>query len=199
MSHTSPIRIVIFASGGGSNARTICDHFRGHSAIEVAGLITNNPSSGAFAIGKANDLPVCLISKSQIRDGQWLVKQLACWQTDLIALAGYIRLIPQELVEAFPDRIVNIHPSLLPRHGGKGMFGLNVHQSVIDQGDEESGITIHYVNEEYDEGAPILQQKLQVDPAWSASELQKAVLKLEHQWYPQVLEDICLTLQSQRS
>lgn len=199
MSTSIPQRIVLFASGGGSNARTICEHFQQSADGEIVGLITNNPASGAFAIGKEFDLPVCMMAKSQARNGEWLLSQLQCWKVDVIALAGYIRLIPGIVVSAFPDRIVNIHPSLLPHHGGKGMFGMNVHQSVIDTGDQESGITIHYVNEQYDEGAPILQKRIPVEKGWSAKELQQAVLKLEHHWYPRVLENICQELNSQRS
>lgn len=199
MSPSNPQRIVLFASGGGSNARTICEHFQQSDAGQVVGLITNNPTSGAFAIGKDFDLPVCMMARSQTRNGDWLLAQLQCWQVDVIALAGYIRLIPGKVVSAFPNRILNIHPSLLPHHGGKGMFGMNVHESVMEAGDTESGITIHYVNEQYDEGAPILQKRIAVEQHWSAKDLQEAVLKLEHHWYPRVLEDICQELNSQRS
>ncbi len=197
MSATSPIRIVIIASGGGSNASVMCDYFLDKPHAEVVGLVTNNPESGVFDLGQNVGLPVCLLSRTQARDGAWLVRQFQGWKADLLVLAGYIRLIPTEVVHAFPNRIINIHPALLPRHGGKGMWGMNVHQSVIDQGDTTSGITIHYVNEHYDEGAPIFQQALSIDPTWTASDLQKAVLKLEHHWFPRVVDDICQQIQSQ--
>lgn len=197
---SSPIatRIVLFVSGGGSNARAICSHFANSESGEVVALVTNNPESGAFEIGKRADLPVMLISRSQERDGLWLMDLMRFFRADLIALAGYIRLIPTSLVQAFPRRIVNIHPSLLPAHGGKGMFGLHVHDSVLEAGDTESGITIHFVNEHYDEGEVIRQEKLNVDPAWSARELQQEVLRLEHHWYPRVLEALCEELMQQR-
>ncbi len=196
----SPIatRIVLFVSGGGSNAGAICSHFASSESGEIVALVTNNPSSGAFEIGKQADLPVVLISRSQERDGLWLLDLMRFFRADLVALAGYIRLVPTSLVQAFPRRIVNIHPSLLPKHGGKGMFGLHVHASVIASGDAESGITIHYVNEHYDEGEVIRQEKLAVNPAWSAQELQHAVLRLEHHWYPRVLEALSEDLKQQR-
>ena len=190
--------MVLFASGGGSNARTICEHFQHCEAGEVVGLVTNNSKSGIFEIGRSFDLPALLLSRSQVKNGEWLSSLMRFLEADLIVLAGYIRLIPESLVKAYPNRIVNIHPSLLPHHGGKGMFGMNVHKSVISSGDLESGITIHYVNEVYDDGEPILQKRLTVLSDWSATDLQQAVLKLEHHWYPQVLESLCQQVNSQR-
>ncbi len=191
-------RLVLFASGGGSNARVICEHFRDSTLGQVVGMVTNNPRSGIFDIGKAHQIPVVLIHPPQVKDGVWLQGLMSFFNADLLCLAGYLKLIPATLVGAYPRRIVNIHPSLLPSHGGRGMFGMNVHESVISSGDAESGITIHYVNEVYDRGEVLLQERLAVDPSWNAAQLQQAVLKLEHHWYPRILDSLCTSLLSEK-
>ena len=132
------------------------------------------------------------------RDGAFLLDLLRRYEVELIVLAGYMRLIPAAVVAAYPRRILNIHPALLPAYGGKGMYGMNVHEAVISAQEKQSGITIHYVNEVYDAGEVILQARVEVEPDWQATDLQQAVLRLEHALYPQVVEKVCRELQASR-
>jgi len=197
-SHTLPIRIAIFASGGGSNASAICHYFAQNESVEVVLLVSNKETSGVFELGKDMDIPSVFITKDQVKDGPYLLALMDRYKVDLIVLAGYLRHIPDPLVHAFPHRILNIHPSLLPAYGGKGMYGLHVHEAVVANGESLSGLTIHYVSEIYDEGEIIFQAHQKVEAGWGAKELQQAVLKLEHIYYPQVIQDICESLASQR-
>ena len=121
------------------------------------------------------------------------------YRIDLLILAGYLKKIPDKLVDSYPKRIVNIHPSLLPAYGGKGMYGSRVHRAVLEAGEKQSGITIHYVNEQYDEGEVIFQETLSIDPEWKIEELQGAIHALEHTYFPQVIENICKNIQSQEN
>ncbi|MEL7340986.1 MAG: phosphoribosylglycinamide formyltransferase [Bacteroidota bacterium] len=183
--------IAIFASGGASNARRLQEYFQENPSVEVGLLLSNNPQSGIFAQGPLFKVPTIYLPSSAYTDGRYLSQLLQAHQIDVIVLAGYLKHIPNELVSAFPDRILNIHPSLLPRHGGKGMYGMNVHHAVIEAGDAYSGITIHRVNEHYDEGEIVFQKRLSVAPHWSAVQLQQAVLQLEHKHYPEVVAQYC--------
>lgn len=189
-----PVRIAIFASGGGSNARQLLSYFSSRETAEVVLLLSNNPDSGVFRHGPEYKVPALYLPAKAYRDGAYLQEVLEAHQVELIVLAGYLKHLPNELVEAFPERILNIHPSLLPRFGGKGMYGMNVHKAVVAAGEVYSGITIHYVNEVYDQGKIIFQKKLAVSPAWEADDLQRAVLKLEHQYFPEVVEQCCLAI-----
>ncbi|MEL6653194.1 MAG: phosphoribosylglycinamide formyltransferase [Bacteroidota bacterium] len=184
-------KIAIFASGGASNAKRIQEFFQNNSSIQVGLLLSNNPKSGIFAQGPTFKVPTIFLPPKAYRDGAYLTRLLQAHQIELIVLAGYLKHVPEELVSAYPDRILNIHPSLLPRHGGKGMYGMNVHHAVIDAGDAYSGITIHRVNEHYDEGEVVFQKRLAVAPHWSAVQLQQAVLQLEHKHYPEVVAQYC--------
>ncbi|MEL6676911.1 MAG: phosphoribosylglycinamide formyltransferase, partial [Bacteroidota bacterium] len=192
-----PLNIAIFASGGGSNARQVLRHFADSPHGKVVLTLSNNAQSGIFDFAPDFKVPAQHIPKAFYRDGEALITLLQDYQVDLIVLAGYLKLIPAAVVAAFPDRILNIHPSLLPAHGGKGMYGMRVHEAVIAAGDKESGMTVHYVNERYDEGAVIFQDKVQVGANWTARDLQQAVLKLEHQHYPAQIEQVCIYIQEQ--
>lgn len=191
MSEKQPVRIAIFASGTGTNARQLLQHFKHSEVAKVSLVVSNRRQSGVFESGPAFGVPTYLLTGQTYRDGELLVKLMAAHRIQLIVLAGYLKLIPPELVQAFPRRIVNIHPSLLPRHGGQGMYGPRVHEAVLNARDPESGITIHYVDEVYDQGEIILQEKLTVDPAWNAAQLQQAIHQLEYQHFPQVVEKVC--------
>jgi phosphoribosylglycinamide formyltransferase-1 len=191
---TTPVRIAIFASGGGSNAYKLLEYFSASKVGEISLLLSNNPESGVFELGPEFKVPVVFLPPGARKNGQYLLRLLEAHEIELIVLAGYLKHIPDALVAAFPRRILNIHPALLPRHGGKGMYGMHVHRAVIDAGDPFSGITIHYVNENYDEGEIIFQKKLSVAPFWQPEELQQAVLKLEHQHFPEVVARCCQEL-----
>ncbi|MEL6133424.1 MAG: phosphoribosylglycinamide formyltransferase [Bacteroidota bacterium] len=197
-SHILPIRMAIFASGGGSNARAICRYFAQNERIKVSLLLSNRESSGVFELGESYSIPALLLSKDQVKDGAYLLSQMQAHQIDLIVLAGYLKHVPDPLVNAFPHRMVNIHPSLLPAYGGKGMYGIKVHEAVIKHKETLSGLTIHYVNEVYDQGEIIFQAHQAVDPNWKAADLQQAILKLEHTYYPQVIQTICESLASKK-
>ena len=191
MSQQSPVRIAIFASGKGSNAKQLMSYFQESQEVEVSLLVSNRLSSGIFQSGPSFGVPTHLLPGTYHRDGKYLVELMRAYQIRVLVLAGYLKLIPADFVHAFPNRIINIHPSLLPKHGGKGMYGAKVHQAVLDQGDEESGITIHFVNEVYDQGKVIFQKSLPVDSNWNASQLQSAIHQLEYDHFPQEVEKVC--------
>ena len=174
-------------------------YFQANSEIEVGLLLSNNPQSGVFAQGPKFKVPVIYLPPKAYKDGAYLNQLLTAHGIDLVVLAGYLKHIPDAMVKQYPDRILNIHPSLLPRHGGKGMYGMNVHHAVIDAGDAHSGITIHLVNEHYDEGKVIFQKKLAVAPHWSAGQLQQEVLRLEHKHYPEVVAQYCQQIANSES
>lgn len=182
--------IAIFASGGGSNASNILQHFSQSEVANVALLCTHNPSSGVFQFGPDFKCPVHLLRREQYQSGDYLSRLLMHYQIEWIVLAGYIKKIPKTLLAHYPQRILNIHPSLLPAFGGKGMYGMRVHEAVIEAEAERSGMTIHLVNEVYDEGKIIFQAELQIPQGTSPSTLQQAVLKLEHMYYPQIIENV---------
>jgi phosphoribosylglycinamide formyltransferase-1 len=183
-------RVAIFASGGGSNARCIIEHLSPSQDKEVALIVTNRSQAGVLHIAKENSIPSVVINKNKLNDREYMEALLSKHKIDFIALAGFLMLIPEFLVEAFENRMVNIHPSLLPKYGGKGMFGHHVHQAVKEAGELESGMTIHYVTKEYDKGGVILQARTQLLPEDSAEKIAAKVLKLEHYYYPIVVEEL---------
>ena len=183
-------RIAIFASGGGSNARRIIEHLADSEQIKVALIVTNRSKAGVLTIAEDHDVPSLLINKSKLKDKVYMEYILSEYKIDFIALAGFLMLIPEFLVESYENRMVNIHPSLLPKYGGKGMFGHHVHQAVKEAGDSESGMTIHYVTKEYDKGGVILQARTKILPEDSAEEIAAKVLQLEHYYYPIVVEEL---------
>lgn len=192
-----PIRIAVFASGSGTNAQQIFQHF-GHSEVaEVALLVSNNPDALVLQRAQEFQIPSLVIDKRTRLNGSRLHSLLAEQSIDLIVLAGYMKLIPEDLVDAFRGRILNIHPALLPAYGGKGMYGDNVHLAVLENRDAYSGITIHFVDEEYDQGDIILQEKIKIKPGWDLSDLRAEIHKLEHQLYPQVIEQVCKDLSNE--
>ena len=181
-------KIAILASGTGTNARAIIEHFSNSSIAKVSLVITNKPNAGVIDIAKANDIAVEVTPNSEIEDA--LLPTLKKHKTDLVVLAGFLRKIPVDVIRAFDGRMVNIHPSLLPKHGGKGMYGSRVHEAVVKEGDKESGITIHMVNENYDEGKVIFQTATEILPEDTAQTVAKKVQKLEHKYYPEIIEQL---------
>jgi phosphoribosylaminoimidazolecarboxamide formyltransferase/IMP cyclohydrolase len=189
-----PYRIVVFASGNGSNAQRIAEHFGHGPFAEVVAVFTDNPSAGVLVRAKSLDISTECMSRSLYTNGSQLLERLRHHRADFIVLAGYLKLVPDLVTRAYEGRIINIHPSLLPRHGGKGMHGAHVHQAVLAAKEPESGITIHHVNERYDEGAVIFQAKLQVQPSWNADDLASAIHQLEYTHFPAITENLLRNL-----
>ena len=182
--------IAIFASGNGSNAEAIIEYFRNHATVKVALVVTNNPEAGVIKVAHGHKIISAIVSKSALHDPEILGRCLSALNIDCIVLAGFLQLIPEYLLQRYPKRIVNIHPALLPRHGGKGMYGMKVHQAVLESGDAETGITIHYVNEHYDEGEVILQKMTTITPSDTVDIIARKVQQLEHEWFPKTIEKL---------
>lgn len=189
----TPVKIAIFASGSGSNAENIAKHFAGRDDIIVATVLSNKPD--AFVIQRANKLQieVRVFNKHEFYESCDILNYLKQIGIDWIVLAGFLWLIPEYMVNAYPDKIINIHPALLPKYGGKGMYGEKVHQTVIDNGERESGITIHIVNREYDKGKIIFQARCSVEPSDTAETLAGKVHQLEYKYFPEVIEKLILS------
>lgn len=181
--------IAILASGSGSNAEKIMEYFKGSTKARVV-LVASNKTD-AFVLERASKfgVPTFTFSKSDLTAGV-LTEKLKVLHVDLVVLAGFLLKIPDSLIQAFPERIVNIHPALLPKYGGKGMYGMHVHQAVKDAGDQETGITIHLVNENYDEGKIIFQAAVAVASTDSPEAIAQKVHALEHKYFPNVIESL---------
>jgi len=190
MKDSTQKHIAIFASGRGSNAKAIIDYFKDHATIKVALIVTNNKTAGVIQIAKDNRIPFDIISPAELKEEETILDLLDVYQIDLISLAGFLLLIPAYLVRAYPNKIINIHPALLPKYGGKGMYGIKVHEAVIANKETETGITIHYVNEKYDEGEYIAQFRCHVEPSDSAESIAAKVHQLEHEHFPRELEKL---------
>ena len=181
--------LAIFASGSGSNARCILEHCARLPQVRVALIVTNRPDAGVLQHAATFQVPTCIIDRSYFYDSEALLGELHAHAVDFIALAGFLWLVPPYLTTAFPDRILNIHPALLPKYGGPGMYGKHVHRAVKAAGEYESGITIHLVNERYDEGRILFQAKTALAPTDDPTQIAQKVLALEHRHYPSVLTD----------
>lgn len=180
-------QIVIFASGSGSNAEKIVLHFNKKSLANVVGIFTNNPNAKVLDRAKNLNVPTEIFNRQELNEGKVLEK-LNQIQPDLIVLAGFLWKFPESIIKEYPNKVINIHPALLPNYGGKGMYGMNVHQAVLNNKEKETGITIHYVNEHYDEGGIIFQQSVNIEDCNSADEIAEKIHVLEHQYFPEVIE-----------
>ncbi len=180
---------MILASGSGSNAEQIMKHFQQSKVGKIALIGTNNPKAGVIQRAARFDVPVIVFSKSEMADGQ-LTQLAKKHDIDLIVLAGFLLKIPEDLIHAYPQQIVNIHPALLPKYGGKGMYGHHVHEAVKAASESESGITIHLVNEHFDEGKILFQAAVQLEPTDSPEMIAQKVLELEHKYFPKIIEDL---------
>jgi phosphoribosylglycinamide formyltransferase 1 len=194
---TWKFNIAVFASGSGTNARRIIEHFQASAVARVTKVVCNRPDAGVLQIAGAAAIPMLLIEKERFFRGDGYLPELA--GIDLVVLAGFLWKIPQSLIDAFPRRIVNIHPALLPKHGGKGMYGDFVHESVMAAGDQESGITIHYVDEHYDNGDIIFQARCSISESDTPQTIRQKVQELEHRWYPEVIGQVLEEVKSQKS
>jgi phosphoribosylglycinamide formyltransferase-1 len=181
--------LVIFASGSGSNAEKIIAHFQDLNQIRISHIFCNNPEAGVIARAERLGVPCSIFSREEYKNGS-LLRKIQSLQTDYLILAGFLWLIPAEFVQAYPNRIINLHPALLPKFGGKGMYGHFVHEAVVAAGEKESGITIHYVNEHYDEGAIIFQSSFAVDPSDTPEDVARKGQVLEHRDFPRVIEEL---------
>ncbi len=186
------IDLAILASGSGTNAENIIKYFDNHPIIDAALLVSNKNDAKAIEKAKNHNVPVEVISNKQWNNPEDVLPVFEKYKIDFIVLAGFLILVPSWLIEKYNRNILNIHPALLPEFGGKGMYGMNVHCAVINEGKEESGISIHYVNEKYDEGDIIFQAKCKVPKDRSPKSLAKKVHKLEYEFYPKVIESVIM-------
>lgn len=182
-------RIAILASGNGTNAEEIIRYFEGHDSVDVAMLLSNNPKAYALVRAADHGIPAKVFNRTQFYESSEVLKWLKEEGITHIVLAGFLWLVPSYLIEAFPDRIVNIHPALLPQFGGKGMFGMKVHEAVRAAGSKTSGITIHLVNEHYDDGAVLFQCECDLDENCTAETIAEKVHALEYAHYPRIIEE----------
>lgn len=185
-------KISIFASGSGSNAEELIRYFRLHEQIRINAIFTNKENAGVVEIAKAYEIPVLCFPNDAFETGTKILLKLSEIDTEFIVLAGFLRKIPENIVEKYTDKIINIHPSLLPKHGGINMYGKRVHEAVLASGDNESGITIHLVNKEYDKGAVLAQYRCSINPEMQVEELAKKVQNLEHKYYKSTIEKFIL-------
>ena len=183
-------RIAIFASGSGSNAQKIMEYFKYSNLAEVALVLSNNPE--AYVLQRADnfEIPTHVFDRQAFYETDEIIDILKRLEIDLVVLAGFLWLVPQNLLKAFPNKIINIHPALLPKYGGKGMYGDRVHKAVLEAGDEEHGITIHFVNENFDEGEVIYQAKFKIESEDSLEIIKFKGQQLEHQHFPKIIENL---------
>ena len=181
-------KIVIFASGSGTNAENIIKHFKNTSIGTVVSVFTNNPKAYVIERAKNFHLPTEIFSREEL-NSEKVLQKLNTIQPDLIVLAGFLLKFPASIVETYSNKIINIHPALLPKYGGKGMYGMNVHRAIVDNKDKETGITVHFVNENYDEGNIIFQKKVTLLITDTPEVVAEKIHELEQQYFPKVIED----------
>jgi phosphoribosylglycinamide formyltransferase 1 len=182
-------KIVIFASGSGSNAEKIILHFKNNSQGNVVAVFTNNLYAKVLDKAKNNDVPTVVFDKSELSDGT-ILNAVSAIRPDIIVLAGFLLKFPDDIIQQFPNKIINIHPALLPKYGGKGMYGMNVHRTILENKEKETGISIHFVNEHYDEGGIIFQQSVNIEDCTTPEEIAEKVHQLEHDYFSQVIEKL---------
>jgi phosphoribosylglycinamide formyltransferase-1 len=188
-------RLAIFASGTGSNTQQIINYFKSTSSVAIVSLIVcNKPGAGVLQIAQKESIDTLLIDRERFFHGDAYLPVLQKAGIDLIVLAGFLWKIPLVLIQTFPQRIINIHPALLPNYGGKNMYGNRVHETVINAGEKQSGITIHYVDEHYDEGDIIFQATCDVRPGDTPESLAQRIHQLEYKHYPEVIEKLSRSL-----
>ncbi len=180
--------IAIFASGEGSNAQNIIDHFRSSTTIKVALVVSNKASANVLNRANQERIPELIIQREEFYGSEKIIDRLRSAKIDLIVLAGFLWMIPQNLIHAFPNKIINIHPALLPKFGGKGMYGMHVHEAVVKAKEKESGISIHYVNEHYDEGKIISQHACPLSITDTPEMVAKKIHHLEKEFFPSAIE-----------
>jgi phosphoribosylglycinamide formyltransferase-1 len=183
-------KIILFASGSGSNFKKICEYFKNDNTVSIELLISNNPKAKALQIAQSFNIKTLVIDKQSFYDSHKTLMSVLKINPSLIVLAGFLWKIPSVFTAKFTNKIINIHPALLPKFGGKGMYGMHVHNAVIINKEIESGITIHYVNENYDEGSIIFQKKIKILKSDDSLEISKRILKLEHEFFPIIIQKV---------
>ena len=186
------MNIAIFASGNGSNAQNIIDYFENSSFVKISLILCNKKSAFVLERAKPLNIPYFIFSFEELSSSNIVQSKLNEFNIDFVVLAGFLLKLPLSLIKVFPNKIVNIHPALLPKYGGKGMYGKHVHQAVIESKEKISGITIHYVNEKYDEGKIIFQTSCKVEETDTPETLAEKIHILEHEFYPKVIENVIL-------
>jgi phosphoribosylglycinamide formyltransferase-1 len=182
-------KILLFASGAGSNVENIIQHFKNIENVSIVGVFSNNPEAKVLEKAKTHHVPSLVFNRTELNNG-FVLNKINELQPDLIVLAGFLWKMPEEIVHHYPSKIINIHPALLPNYGGKGMYGMNVHQAILDNNEKETGITIHYVNEQYDEGEFIFQTATNIEDCKTAEEIAAKVHQLEHEHFPKIIEKL---------
>ena len=182
-------KILLFASGTGSNVENIIQYFKNHHEIIVVGVMSNNPHAKVLEKAVKHNVPIFIFNKIQLSEG-FVLDKINQLQPDLIVLAGFLWKFQEHIIAKYPNKIINIHPALLPKYGGKGMYGMNVHNAILENKETETGITIHYVNEHYDEGEFIFQQKVNIKDCKTAEEIAIKVHELEHNLFPKIIEQL---------
>lgn len=182
-------KIVLFASGNGSNAENIITHFKNSSQGTVVAVFVNNPYAKVIERVEKHDIEVILFNREQLNNG-FVLNKLNEAETDLIVLAGFLWMFPVSIIKEYPNKVINIHPALLPKYGGKGMYGKFVHEAVLENKEKETGITIHYVNEHYDEGEFIFQETVNIENCKTPEEIAIKVHELEQKYFPQIIEKL---------
>jgi len=182
-------KIIIFASGSGSNAENIVNYFKENEKVNVACIFTNNNKAGVIERAKKHKIPIEVFTKNDFQDEKF-INRITKYSPNLIVLAGFLLKVPEYLISAFQTKIINIHPSLLPKYGGKGMYGINIHRAVFENKEQKSGVTIHFVNENYDQGAIIFQEHCDISDCVSAEEIATKIFALEHKYLPLVIEKL---------
>ncbi len=185
-------QIVILASGSGSNAENIISYFKENPLAKVSAVFTNKKTAKVLERCDRLEVPAFYFNKTAFTNSDSVVQLLKSLSPDIIVLAGFLWKVPSNIIAAFPNQIINIHPALLPKYGGKGMYGAKVHQAVKENAETETGITIHYVNEHYDEGAIIFQAKTSVEPSDDANTIAEKVHQLEYEHFPKVIAKLLL-------
>ena len=179
---------MLFASGNGSNAEQIINYFKNSENVKVVAIFSNKAEAKVLDRAKNHNIQSVVFSKAQLNEG-FVFEKLQQFQPDLIVLAGFLLKFPETILKSYP-KVINIHPSLLPKYGGKGMYGMNVHRAVLDNKEKETGITIHYVNEQYDEGEFIFQQSVTIEDCKTAEEIAHKIHELEYQYFPEVIANV---------
>jgi phosphoribosylglycinamide formyltransferase-1 len=182
-------KIVLFASGSGSNAEKIVLHFKEKGQAKVVKIFTNNPNAKVLDRAKKLQVSTQIFNRQELNEGN-VLEQLSQIQPDLIVLAGFLWKFPEHIIKEYPNKVINIHPALLPNYGGKGMYGMNVHQAVLENKEKETGITIHYVNENYDEGEFVFQKSVNIQDCQTAEEIADKIHLLEHEYFPLIIEQL---------
>lgn len=189
-------RLAVFASGSGSNAEALFKYFSGHEQIEVSLLLSNRKDAKVIQRAEKYKIPAATFTRKELTDTERIENILDEYEIDYIVLAGFLLLLPAKMIRAFNNKIINIHPALLPAYGGKGMYGHHVHQAVFDNNEKESGMSIHLVNEEYDKGRILFQEKISLDPTDTPDIIASKVLQLEHKNYAPQVEKYILELEN---